>query len=383
MSERFFVIVSPTYKIIGPNLFDFIKILIRSGAEKVYLLTGPIRITSAKSGNLIHIKLTNSLLIDERKNFLRKILTYLVAQLLILVNFIRFNREVDAVICYQSESASTLLLARLLKKNIIVYVAGSGYYSMFTRSIKERSLSVFMLFLECLMLKMAHKIVVISDSLLSIPYFARYKDKSIIAPTRIFDEEFFQRFNHKKDYRKRKRIIGYIGRLEGEKGVLNFASAIMHVSSKIKNIEVLVVGDGTLKDQVIERIGKAGLVKGAKITGWVKNPEDYLNEIKLLVLPSFTEGLPNVVLEAMASGTPVLATPVGAMPNIIKDGETGFLLRSNDPRHITERIVELLNKPELLEKVSKNAYEWVRENFSEEKTLESWRRILRELEAIK
>jgi glycosyltransferase involved in cell wall biosynthesis len=101
--------------------------------------------------------------------------------------------------------------------------------------------------------------------------------------------------------------------------------------------------------------------------------------MKLLVLPSYTEGLPNIVLEAMACGTVVLATPVGAIPDIIKDGETGFLLKSNDPKHIAERILELLNKPELLDKVSINAYNYVRKNFSYEKTLDAWRKILSEL----
>jgi glycosyltransferase involved in cell wall biosynthesis len=55
------------------------------------------------------------------------------------------------------------------------------------------------------------------------------------------------------------------------------------------------------------------------------------------------------------------------------------LLKSNDPPHIAERIIELLNKPDLLEKVSVNAYNYVRENFSFEKTLEAWRKILSEL----
>jgi glycosyltransferase involved in cell wall biosynthesis len=54
------------------------------------------------------------------------------------------------------------------------------------------------------------------------------------------------------------------------------------------------------------------------------------------------------------------------------------LLKSNDPKHIADKIIELLNKPEPLEKVSKNAYNYVREKFSYEKTLESWRKIIRE-----
>jgi glycosyltransferase involved in cell wall biosynthesis len=119
--------------------------------------------------------------------------------------------------------------------------------------------------------------------------------------------------------------------------------------------------------------------KFISITGWLDNVELYLNEMKLLVLPSFTEGLPNILLEAMACGTPVLATPVGAIQDIIKNGETGFLLKSNDPHHIAEKVTELLNKSWLLEKVSINACHYVRENFSYERTLESWRRILQEI----
>jgi glycosyltransferase involved in cell wall biosynthesis len=60
-----------------------------------------------------------------------------------------------------------------------------------------------------------------------------------------------------------------------------------------------------------------------------------------------------------------------------------LLLKSNDPKHIADKIIELLNKPELLEKVSKNAYNYVRENLSYEKTLKSWRKIIREIEVQK
>jgi glycosyltransferase involved in cell wall biosynthesis len=59
-----------------------------------------------------------------------------------------------------------------------------------------------------------------------------------------------------------------------------------------------------------------------------------------------------------------------------------LLLKSNDPKQIADKIIELLNKPELLEKVSKNAYNYVRENFSYRKTLESWRKILSEFNRV-
>jgi glycosyltransferase involved in cell wall biosynthesis len=152
---------------------------------------------------------------------------------------------------------------------------------------------------------------------------------------------------------------------------------------KIKpSTQFLICGKGDLADKVKKIIKDKKLEEHVNLNGWIPHEDvpRVLNELKLLVLPSFTEGLPNIILEAMACGTPVLVTSVGAILDVIKDGETGFLLRSNDPKRIAERIIELLNKPELLEKVSVNAYNFVRENFSYEKTLESWRRMLSELE---
>jgi len=97
-------------------------------------------------------------------------------------------------------------------------------------------------------------------------------------------------------------------------------------------------------------------------------------------LPSFTEGLPNILLEAMACGTPVLATSVGAVPDVVNERKTGFLLKSTRPEHIAKRIVELLGNPSLLERVSEGAYRFVREKFRYEKTLEIWTNVLKELD---
>jgi glycosyltransferase involved in cell wall biosynthesis len=79
----------------------------------------------------------------------------------------------------------------------------------------------------------------------------------------------------------------------------------------------------------------------------------------------------------MTCGTPVLATPVGAIPDIIIDGKTGFIMKDNSPECIAENVIRALSSPDL-EKIVKNGRRFVDENFTFEKTVGIWRSILRD-----
>ena len=83
------------------------------------------------------------------------------------------------------------------------------------------------------------------------------------------------------------------------------------------------------------------------------------------------------MLEAMACGTPVLATPVGAIPDVIIDGKTGFIMESNSPECIAANVVRALSSPDL-ERIAEDGRRFVEENFSFEKTVENWKRILQD-----
>ncbi len=100
-----------------------------------------------------------------------------------------------------------------------------------------------------------------------------------------------------------------------------------------------------------------------------------MNELKLIILPSYTEGLPNIMLEAMACGTPVLATPVGSIPDVIKDGETGFIMKNNSPECIAENVIRALNYPNL-EQISLNARILVEKEYTYEKAVEKYKKVL-------
>ncbi len=101
----------------------------------------------------------------------------------------------------------------------------------------------------------------------------------------------------------------------------------------------------------------------------------YLHNLKLLVLPSSSEGVPTILLEAMACSTPVLATPVGGVPDILKDGENGFILLDSSPENIASGITRALGHP-FLSKIAENGRELLEKEFSHEAVVERFKKIL-------
>jgi glycosyltransferase involved in cell wall biosynthesis len=181
----------------------------------------------------------------------------------------------------------------------------------------------------------------------------------------------------KNDIAQRENVVGYIGRLSEEKGILNLVHAIPKVLNKRNDVRFLIAGEGRLGDTVGTYVDAHALGGKVSLTGWVPHDElsDYFARLKLLVVPSYTEGLPAIIIEAMACGTPVLATPVGAVPDVLKDKETGFILNDNSPACLTEGITTALAYPEL-RRIVTNARALVESEFRYETLAEAWRDIL-------
>ncbi len=163
---------------------------------------------------------------------------------------------------------------------------------------------------------------------------------------------------------KRERIVGAAGRLSPEKGFDVLVDAIALAREQESDVGFVIFGDGPCRAELQHQIASLGLTGSVALAGFRADLDRYLPHLDLLVLPSHTEGLPNVVLEACAAGVPVVATAVGGTPEVIEDGTSGFLVPPGDPVVLASALCEALADEEQLREFAFQARQRVLENFS-------------------
>jgi len=353
-------------------------------ADRITVITGDFPRQAASSRKIIIKEIKHD---RKQQMILVRIPKYMITQLKIMYQLIKARNETNIIIFYVGGTGLLLpiLAAKLLGRKIVLIMAGSS-----SKTIEEiykkgfwgagafiftRLFSV----LEKLSCNLATRIVVYSPSLISYFKLEKYQSKISITRHHFLD---FNIFRIEKMLDGRDDLIGYIGRLSREKGVINFIKAIPKVLEVRENARFLVIGEGPLRAEIEGLLNKHNL--NDKVTFLDLVPHDempkYINRLKLLALPSYTEGLPNIVLEAMACGTPVLATPVGSIPDLIKDEETGFIMEDNSPEKIASSILRALGHPKLNE-IAANARRLVEQNYTFATAVEGYKNILDSLKS--
>lgn len=139
-----------------------------------------------------------------------------------------------------------------------------------------------------------------------------------------------------------------LARFDGEKNIPGLVEALrqLHEQGFLENIHYLLIGrksDAHLAKRVEEEISSSGLSQKITLLGFRKEVPEILKACDFMVLPSFSEGFPNVVLEAMAAGVFVISTPTGGTPEIIKDGVNGLLTNGTDSKDLVEGVLRYLS----------------------------------------
>jgi len=186
-----------------------------------------------------------------------------------------------------------------------------------------------------------------------------------------------QKFAIRVRYHQRENIIGFISRIKREKGILDFVRSIPKIGEKNPDMKFLIGGDGDLLSIVEEECQKIRKEHNIEVMvmGWIDDLPDCLNTLKLLVLPTYSDAFPTIILEAMACGTPVLSTSVGGIPDLIVDDETGFLLASNSSDDIAKGVERVVTNEHINDVIS-NARNTIESQYSYDSAITRFRSIL-------
>lgn len=173
--------------------------------------------------------------------------------------------------------------------------------------------------------------------------------------------------------------IGTAGRLVAVKDLGLFIDVAAAVLREEPTVQFRILGDGPLKPQLMERVGSLGLADTVVFEGYKEDARSFYDEIDIYLNTSLHEGLPLSILEAMAKGRPVIAPMVGGIPEVILDGEEGFLIKSRESKEFAAKCLSLIRDRQLLEKMGSNAHRKIQEKFSSGQMSNSYYELYEEI----
>lgn len=254
-----------------------------------------------------------------------------------------------------------------LKKTPLVFTV---HVHMLSNSYKNRLAKLYNPTIGKVVLNCASKIIVLNHE--ASRYFSNLgveKEKIQVIPNGIDYGKFVTPLPS-TDFREKYNVEGktvlFVGLLQQRKGVQYLLKSASRILKEVSDANFLVVGEGEFKRNLIEMSNNLGIKDRVKFTGFL--PDKELLEAYALadvfVLPSAFEGLPTVILEAMASGKPVVATNVGGISSVVEDNVTGFLVNYRDTNKLAMTITTILKDESLAKRMGSNGrklashYDW-------------------------
>jgi glycosyltransferase involved in cell wall biosynthesis len=267
----------------------------------------------------------------------------------------------DIVHIHTSYSASFVrksaiaALARAFGVKIIIHVHGSQF-DLFYENSNAIVKGIIRMRLES-----ADIVIALSDDWLR--RLKRMAPAALIRvlPNPVVATEFAPALSGKSDVLATGGDILFLGAFGKRKGVFDLLEAAVRVVEKRPDVVFELGGDQSV-DQVRELVQKKNLQETVRVLGWVKGADKVaaFRRAHVYVLPSYHEGLPVSILEAFASGLPVVTTPVGGIPEIVKDGVNGFLVEPGDVNALASAILRLLSDHDLRRTMSATNLDLVR-----------------------
>ena len=370
------ILTSPVYSHNDSISLDGLILILESIVDELLVITGRF---PNRYDDKVHITEIETSKGETKRGLLAKLAGFITMQFKLSASLVRLSRNFPVVLFHVGEYRNPLpfLFAKLLRKKTVIFHIGGN---KFTEPVFDED-SLFLRWMPHLLIpfqySLADVIICEAESIISYGKLEKYRKKIIVLPERYIDTREFQL---KKPLSQRARIIGHIGRLSPKKGITNLVKSIPFVLSECGDAELLLSGRGEIRDRIEEEIEKNGVKNKVKFVDWISDEElpDYLNELLLFVLPSSDEGVPGMVQKAMACGAISIATPVGGIPSLIQDEETGFIIDDNTPEGIARTILRALKHTDL-DRIARQAKALIERDYAYGVIVDGYKKMLESL----
>lgn len=223
--------------------------------------------------------------------------------------------------------------------------------------------------LDALMLRRADAVIMVNKAIAKHRLFQHIRAKELYViengiPLWEHQSECFEPEPHISNFCKGSFIIGSIGRLSPEKGYLYLIQALAILRARGLPVKLVIIGEGKHRERLMREIEQKELGAYVLLPGYQENAARYLGLFDVFVLSSLSEGLPITLLEAMAQRTPVIATRVGGMPDVLTDRDTGLLVSPRQPEALADAIATLQHDAAFAGNLCQRARETVIRQYS-------------------
>lgn len=260
-----------------------------------------------------------------------------------LPSLIRFIRQKNIALVHTHGSRANLL-GRLAAKHLKLPCLSTVHSSLAQDYLSPWSARVALL-LDRLTLPLTAGIITVSD------YLAReVASRGGQNIQTIYNGQLPLTFSSRQQFRAQWQIpseallLGTIGRLHPAKGQTYLIQAAARLHLKYPNLHLLIIGDGPLRPSLESELQQSGLPY--TLTGYIPQAHQALPALDLFVLPSLSEGMGLVLLEAMQAGVPIVASAVGGVPEVLREGKDGLLVPPGDPNLLLAACSQLIDNPD-------------------------------------
>ena len=178
-------------------------------------------------------------------------------------------------------------------------------------------------------------------------------------------------------------VVGWVGRMTGVKDTGAVLEIVRAARERGIDAVLCMVGDGPDRERLEQLAHDLGIARSTYFVGYQEDVAGYYRLFDAFLLPSVNEGTPVSAIEALASGTPVVATRVGGVPDVVRDGIDGFLVEPGDTGAAANRLAELALDPDLRARLGESGRAYARERYSVDRLVDDVDRLYRSLLAEK